>query len=372
MPGERAARDGPRPAKALILTASMGGGHVQVSRELARRLTDLGWQATVVDTLGATPRWGDFLRRLYPWMVNEAPWLYDLVYRRFFLAGERSARRAWLPIHLATRDVRRRLDEEAPDVVVSTYHLAAVAAARLRAAGELTVPTLTFITTFGVHDLWVHPGADAYLCITPQAAAALAERTAAPIEVCEPVVRQPFTTGAVTAPRPPGCRALVVAGALGMGPVADAVRVVADLPGWTPVVVCGRNERLRDELVGVDGAEVQGWVEDMAGLMASTDVVIDNAGGSTAKEALALGRPVVTFRPIAGHGRHDALMMEDAGLTEVVDAAEDLAAALRRLQRPPDRDARAARGRALFGRDPARVIIEQVQGAAVPTATSPT
>jgi UDP-N-acetylglucosamine:LPS N-acetylglucosamine transferase len=44
----------------------------------------------------------------------------------------------------------------------------------------------------------------------------------------------------------------------------------------------------------------------MAGLMAAADALVENAGGLTSKEALRVGLPVVAFRPIAGHGRHDA------------------------------------------------------------------
>jgi UDP-N-acetylglucosamine:LPS N-acetylglucosamine transferase len=354
--------------KALVLTASMGGGHVQVSKELARRLSELGWETTVVDMLGSTPRWGSFLHRLYPWLVNDAPWLYDVIYRRFFLAGERSVRRSWLPVRLAERGLRRCLDEQRPDVVVSTYHLAAVCVARLRSRRDLGVPAVTFVTTFGVHDLWLHPGTDLYLCITPHAADSVTARTSAPVQVCEPVVRPMFAREAPPAPRSDGRRALVTAGALGMGDVVEVTKALAALRGWSPVVVCGANERLRGRLSDLPHAEVHGWVERMDELMASVDVVIDNAGGSTAKEALALGRPVVTYRPIAGHGRHDALMMQRAGLTEVVDDVSRLAGALHRLEDDTHRGDRVARGQSLFGQDPARLIADVVRspGAVIP------
>lgn len=364
-------RAGGRQRRVLILSASMGGGHMQVSRELARRFSATGWSVEVMDVLDLTPRWGRFLHWFYPWMVNRAPWLYELIYQGFFTARQRGARRASIPVRLSLPGLRRAIERRPLDLVVSTYHLAGVAAARLRSSGALAAPAVTFVTTFGVHDLWLHPGTDLYLCITPQAAERLRRRVSAPVMVSEPVVRPQFTAagrnagsgdgrpGAGVGERPGaggGRTALVVAGSLGLGRVKEAVRIIAGLPGWVPVAACGTNESLRSEVERIAGARSYGWTDDMAALIAASDVLIDNAAGSTAKEALAAGCPVVTFDPIAGHGRDDAARMQEAGLTEVVTSAAQLADALERVASGSAGRARAARGRSLFGADPVRLL----------------
>ena len=363
--------------RVLILTAAMGGGHLQVSRELARRLAARGHQPQVVDMLELMPApAGRFLRWLYPWMVRRAPWLYDVVYAQFFTAPQRRAERGQLPVRLAGRRLRRLVNEQKPDVVVSTYHLAGVAAARLREQRKLSAPAITFITTFGVHNLWLHPGTDAYITITDDAAREVSVRTGGrSAVVCEPVVRPAFVhpqsrPPATTTAGPPERErlAFIVAGSLGLGPVAEAARVLARAPGWVPIVVCGRNERLRRRLSKLPGVEALGWVEDMAMLMADADVVIDNAAGSSAKEALALGVPVITYRPIAGHGRDDALMMQRSGLTDVIDRPNDLVAGLDRIMAEPARAGRIRRGHALFGTDPARCVERIAAGGGVAVA----
>lgn len=307
---------------------------------------------------GPTGRW---LAALYPWLVNRAPWLYDAVFRFFFQGRQRGGERVGVPVRLALAGLRRLVADARPDAVVSTYHLAGLAAARLRREGALEGAAVTFNTTFGVHNLWLHPGTSAYLCITDAAAAETARRTGGRVIVCEPVVRPAFLEPA--APRDDARRALglprearvalVVAGEQGMGSVERAVAAVGRVGGWTAVVVCGRNERLRRALQATDRALVYGWVDDMATLMAAADVVVDNAAGSSAKEALALGVPVVTFNPIAGHGRDDARAMARLGLTEIVDDERALARALDAALGASDR---VARGRALFGSDPAAAI----------------
>jgi UDP-N-acetylglucosamine:LPS N-acetylglucosamine transferase len=352
-----ATADGAR--RVLIVTAAMGSGHLEVSREVARRLRDRGYQVQIADLTELMPApAGRWLRTVYPWLVNRAPWLYDVVYRHFFLARQSAGGRVGLPVGLALPGLRRHVARWRPDVAVATYHLAALALGRLRAEGALSCPAVTFITTFSVHELWLHPHTDAYLCICDDVAAQVRRRGGGPVHVCGPVVRAGFdhraTAQRATVRRKLGISggqraALVVGGSLGLGTVRQAVTAIARWPGWVPVVVCGRNQQLRDELAAIPNTVVLGWVSDMAALMAAADVLIENAGGLTAKEALRVGLPVVTFRPITGHGRHDASALAALGLTELVKDESALRAAVTKLTDDTAlRDARIRRGQQLF------------------------
>lgn len=367
-------RSGPR---VLLVAAGMGNGHVQVARELARRLECYRAETGVVNLndLMVAPT-GDWMRRIYPWMVTSAPWLYDAVYRVFFKAPQENGERVRLPVLASTRGMDELCRSWRPDVIVSTYHLASQVIGRLADKGRLhrELKVVSFVTTFSVHDLWVHPRVDAYMCISPQAASQLRRRTNAPVMCCGPVVRPAFTSkqgarskpgaigwqgraGGRERPEGRGHRALIVAGSLGMGRIEDLALTLAQTRGWSPVVVCGRNDDLRRRLQAKAGIEALGWVSDMAGLMASVDVLVDNAAGLTAKEALASGLPVVVFRPIAGHGRDDAQAMVRLGVTEVVDSFRDLVAALERAISSPAASQRAALARELFRGDAASEVL---------------
>ena len=74
-----------------------------------------------------------------------------------------------------------------------------------------------------------------------------------------------------------------------------------------------------------------GWTDQMAEVTRAADVVVTNAGGATSLEALATGRPVLMFRPIAGHGRANAAAMARAGVAVLCRDGHDLGGALRRL-----------------------------------------
>jgi UDP-N-acetylglucosamine:LPS N-acetylglucosamine transferase len=356
----------------LVLSAAMGGGHTQIANELRRRLAERGHDARVVDLLDLMPPpTGRWLHDLYPWLVNQVPWLYQRVYDVFFTARQQAGERAGVPVRLAVPGLRRLVQEFRPEVAVATYPLSALALGRLRGRGELGCPAVTVITTFSVNNLWLHPAADVELCISDDAAEDVRRRTGRRGVVCGPIVRPDF--GDLAADERARLRAhvrrrfgipadgrvaLVTTGSMGLaGSAAVAAEAIAGRPGWVPLVVCGRNEELCGRMRRIERAVVVGWVDDMPALMAAADVLVDNNCGMAAKEALGVGLPVVTFRPLAGHGKDDVAAVERLGLTDVVHHPDELGRALDGLVRSERcRRERVARGRSLFVADAADLV----------------
>ena len=71
-----------------------------------------------------------------------------------------------------------------------------------------------------------------------------------------------------------------------------------------------------------------------------------NAGGLSCTEALVAGLPVLTYRPIPGHGRANAAVLAGAGLAAWPSSPVELAAAVEQCHREraslPRRRPRAA------------------------------
>lgn len=161
----------------------------------------------------------------------------------------------------------------------------------------------------------------------------------APVRVVRPLVNARFAASAQLSAQAArrqfglpeqGRLALIVAGSWGMGDVARTATEVLATGCVEPVVVCGRNQRLYRRLRRFPG-HVLGWVDDMPTLMRAADVVVENAGGLTCQEALASGRPTITYRPIAGHGRANADLLSRSALTSHIDSAQRLRPALTEL-----------------------------------------
>ncbi|TQS29241.1 MGDG synthase family glycosyltransferase [Microbispora sp. KK1-11] len=376
--------------RALIVSASMGAGHDAVAAELARRLAASGVRAEVVDVLALLPlRLGALLRWWYRGVMLRAPWLYALVYRVFFVS-RRAPSTSPLTV-VAAAGLARVVRRVRPALVVPVFHVAAQAAGHLRARGRLGVPSVVVLTDFAVHRLWLHPGNDRYLCPDTATALAVTAAVGRPAFRCAPIVRPGFAAqGAMQGAGAAEVRAriglrdgdrivLVCAGSWGVGRVAATALLLARSGRYAPVVLCGRNERLRrrlGRLLGRAGAGAAlGWRDDLADLLASAYALVDNAGGLTCREAFAAGVPVVTYRPIAGHGRDGVLAMARAGVSVHARRRADLLRELDRLEPGlPGRAALTARAAALFTSAPAESLLLPdllLPGDAVPRRCEP-
>ncbi|MET8944042.1 galactosyldiacylglycerol synthase [Streptomyces sp. NPDC004542] len=303
----------------------MGSGHDAVAAELARRLRGAGHEAAHTDVLELLPaRIGAGLRGFYRTTVRHAPLLYAGIYAAFFRAGA-GPRPGSAPLTALAEDrLRAVVASERADAVVAVFHLAAQLTGRMRALGRLTVPSAVVITDFDVHRQWLHRGNDLNLCLTPRLARDVRRGLGRPALACGPLLPDRFR------PHPAGAAdwrqrlaagdgrlpVLLSSGAWGVGSRLEATARLLAGAGYRPVVLCGRNTRLRGLLSRVPGTLAMGWVDDMPGLLAACAALVDNAAGQTALEALAVGVPVVGYRPIPGHGAAGVRRMAALGLTE--------------------------------------------------------
>lgn len=364
----------------LIVSASMGAGHDGAARELARRLTDSGHDVEVRDFLEAAPiGLGRAAKSGYEFELKHLAWLYDLTYWACYRLRVVYPVIVWVASALTGRRLRSWLRQTDADVVVSTYPLATLALGWLRRHGRIPIPVVNFITDFGVHPLWLHRGADLNLAVHSQPAQVAARRYGRPTLACGPVVSDRFgrLPDREQARRQLGLSAgehavLVVAGSWGVGGLEETVEALARARSFVPVVVCGRDLQLADDLERVVArrggrAIILGWTDQMPALMSAADALVENAGGLTSLEALRAGLPVVSFRPIAGHGRENTKAMARAGVSRLAHSATDLVRTLESLCQPTaERAAQILAGRSVFREDATPYIL---QAAALPLRT---
>ena len=365
----------PRAPRVLVVSGSVGAGHDGAARELAQRLRSRGVEVQVRDFMDAIrPAAQRLLREGYTSTVGYVPFAFEFLFRRLEHPGllwraERAICASGTPtVHAWVREV-------GPDVVVSTYPLATQCLGDLRAAGELGAPLVTYLTDPAVHASWLHPATDVHLTVTEAAAAQGRAQYGVETVAAGPLVPARFAVplglerlvalrGELGLPtgRPV---ALLVAGSLGLGDVVPTVRDVA-AAGLAPVVLCGRNERLRRRVDAMEAATGLGWRDDVHELVQVADVMVQNAGGLSATEAMVAGLPMVTYRSIPGHGRANARVMHEAGLAPWAQDAPALARALHE---------QVARGRTVAQHpDPADAVLDvacRAGAPAVPAAAPP-
>ncbi|MFI5625082.1 galactosyldiacylglycerol synthase [Nocardioides sp. NPDC051685] len=302
--------------RVAVITGSYGAGHDAAAREIARVLTAAGCEVETHDIVTLLPwRLGPILRAVYYAQLRCSPRSWGSTLR--LLEPGRPAHRlvTWLLGCLATRVIETT---RGCDLVVTTHPFGAQALGHARLSGALDVPVATYLTDTSVHALWIHPGVDLNLAIH-EIAAAEARAWGGRTEVVRPLIpeRQPSSVTLRCEPFPgdiEGPWALVTGGSLGMGQLEATARDLLAHSPMTPVVLCGTDARLRRRLGRIPGVVALGWRDDIPDLMRACDHVVQNAGGFTSLEALASGAPVVTYRPLPGHGVANSVNLEAAGL----------------------------------------------------------
>jgi UDP-N-acetylglucosamine:LPS N-acetylglucosamine transferase len=316
-------------ARVLIVTASMGAGHIIVARELARRFAAGGDEAEIVDVLAVAGAPGDRLRTTYRLMLGYAPWLYEAsvqFWSRWSSPLEQVTARLTHSAELALDATVRR---SSPDVIVSIYNLASQALGRLKARGRLHVPVATLVTDAGAHPYWVSRGVDVHIAPLASTARALERMGSRTTVTAAPVLRPNVAErpGCADARRrlrlPDRPTVLVSAASWAPSRVRRTVRLLR-LSGLHVVALCGNDQRLRNTLTHQPGVRAVAWTSQMPAYLAAADVVVDNAGGLTCWEALVARTPVVLFDPLPGHGRLNAAALAEARLVEFAHSPQEL------------------------------------------------
>jgi processive 1,2-diacylglycerol beta-glucosyltransferase len=347
--------------RVLVLSASVGAGHLRAAQAVELALKELDPQAEVcnLDVLEFT---NAAFRKLYGHayldLVNKAPhvlgYFYDLMDRPRS-PQRKSDRLRGLVERLNLRRFLRMLMEPRWDVIVNTHFLPAEMIARLRQKGKLSTPHLTVTTDFETHRLWVNEPCDHYFTATEEGAANLqhwgvpAERIRVSGIPIHPAFSRPkgraecLARHGLAGDRPV---VLQLAGGFGVGPVEQLARAI--LGGEPPVelvVVAGRNEELKKRLealpaTGEHRINVLGFTTEMDELMAAADVVVTKPGGLTTSEALARGAAIVIVNPIPGQESRNSDFLLENGAAIKINNVATLSYKLGQLLRDPDRLAR--------------------------------
>ena len=270
---------------------------------------------------------GRFSRWTYEFQLKTLPWSYELAYKTLGAA----APIVWGPVvrlmslpHPAGGEAQLERERDPTPSCRRTRWRRSCSAGCARSSW-LRVPVATYLTDFAVHPLWVHPGVDLHLAVSQVSAETAGKRGGHDNRAAgrsSPSASARSRSGRDEMRRRLGIEAARARGARaspGRGVSATSRRRLARSPPpvpYHPITVCGKDDKLRASLLedGIGGT-VLGWTDEMPALMAASDALVENAGGLTAMEAFAAGLPVITFHPIAGHGKDNARYMSGSGVS---------------------------------------------------------
>ncbi len=363
------------PPRILVLSASVGAGHVRAAEAVEAALHQLAPEAVVknVDVLELTnAAFRRVYARSYLDLVSKAPHVLGYFYD--WLDRPRSKKKRSDKLRLAVEKLNLRaflrLLEEPWDLAVNTHFLPAEIIASLRTGQGLKLPQATVTTDFETHRLWVNQPCDHYFTATEEGAAYLrhwgvpaGDITVTGIPI-HPVFTEPKDRTAclakhgLPADRP---AVLQMAGGFGVGPIEKLYRALLDVEvPLTMMVVSGKNEAVKAQLEAVPvperhRAKVFGFTKEIDELMAAADLVVSKPGGLTTSETLARGAGMVIVNPTPGQEfRNSDFLLENGAAVKannIPTLAWKLTGLLKepgRLERLKENARRLARPRAAF------------------------
>lgn len=332
------------PRRILVLSASVGAGHLRAAEAMTLALRQLapGDEVRSVDVLDLTN--AAFRRvygRLYLDLVNKAPHALGYFYDRLDRpsrsgknrgdALRRVVQRANLP------RLTKLLTAEPWDLAVSTHFLPAEVIAGLKKRNGLPLPHATVTTDFETHRLWVNAPCERYFTATEEGARYLAHwgapadgtfATGIPVHPVFAAPKDPAACRqkhALSADRPV---VLQLAGGFGVGPVEKLFDALCEVDRPIHLVaVSGRNAKLKAGLAARPvparhRVTVLGFTTEIDELMAAADLVVSKPGGLTTSEALARGAAMVVVNPIPGQeSRNSDFLLENGAAIKANNAA---------------------------------------------------
>ena len=331
------------PSNILVLSASVGAGHMRAAQAVELALRQLAPDANVknVDLLTLT---NAAFRRIYGKayldLVNLAPHVLGYVYDLMDKPRDPDSTRDKLRLAVEKINLTKftdMMEEGHWDIVVNTHFLPAEIIASLRRDQKLTVPQITVTTDFETHRLWVNQPCERYTTATDEGAAYLkhwgvpAESVVVTGIPIHPVFSQTkdraecLRRQGLVGDRP---IVLQLAGGFGVGPIEKLFRGLLSIETPTEiVVVAGKNEEVKKDLEKVSPparhrVKILGFTDQIDELMCVADVVVSKPGGLTTSEVLARGAAMAIVNPIPGQeSRNSDYLLENGAAIKINNVA---------------------------------------------------
>ncbi|HWC61564.1 MAG TPA: glycosyltransferase [Verrucomicrobiae bacterium] len=363
----------------LIATITAGGGHLAAAAALEE-----AWRAArpddVLERIDLLKFFSPLHKKIhsegYLALVERAPEIWGMVFAK--TDNPKVARTMNKLKRLFPSSSRQKFERHVkhfkPDVVLCTHYLPLELLGHRRKPKDCPAPmTVSVITDFEAHALWMDSCVDLYCVAAEETKARLVARGAKAENIVAtgiPIAAKFSSKVDAKAVRKQyGLRddlrvMLVLSGGFGMGPVAEILEELDKVSAeFQTVVVTGRNEELRRDLAAQDRkhpTHVLGFASNMHELMTISDLVITKPGGLTSSEALAMGKPLFILNPIPGQEAANSDFLLERGAAGKVNRVEDLPYRIEQLLGSKKLTQMAAAAKALGRPHAAKTVCEEV------------
>ena len=321
--------------KVFIVYASAGAGHQKAAEALHEYLknTRPDLSLKLIDILDYSNYLVKFsYSKGYIFLITKFPWAWYAIYRLSACFPDNYLRR--FLDYLACQPFVNLLKKEKPDIIFSTHFLtSSVLSVYKKENPHHPFRLITIITDYTLHPYWIGDGVDSYIASCEYVKGCLLTKKIQKdkIKVYGIPVKEKFylpsdreTAAQKLGVDPLKFTALIMTGAVGIGPIKEIVQALA--ADAQLLVICGRNQKLFDSLTGLNLANVKIYplIDYVDELMSVSDVVLTKAGGLTISESLAKGLPMIFFSSIPGLETSNEKVICESGVGIKVESVEKI------------------------------------------------
>jgi processive 1,2-diacylglycerol beta-glucosyltransferase len=307
--------------KALILSASVGAGHMRAAEALEKafKQSNAAEEVKNIDVLNFTnPLFRRLYGKAYIDMVNKMPevlgWMYDSLDKPW-----QNERRRLALDRLNTQPFIKLLKDYQPDIAVCTHFLPAEIISWLKAKEKINFPQAIVVTDFDVHAMWLCHHFEQYFVALDETRVHLEKLGIPPEKITvsgipiDPIFAENKDKAEMREKyglEKDKLTIMVSAGGFGVGKIEHLLAALADLKTPAQILaICGRNEELKTKLENLATEKLNnervtfkpiGFTKEMDEYMSASDLIVGKPGGLTTSEALAKGLIFVVVNPIPG------------------------------------------------------------------------
>ena len=338
--------------RVLIFSATFGAGHLKAAEALIQVIREKSPGSVIIHVdFGEyiSKTLNKLLKDTYIKAIKHTPKLYGMFYSRTSKISIDSPLQRVLNI-IGRKEFLDYIHEHNPDVIISTYPVMARVLGELRLKRAIAAPVVSVVTDYRVHSQYIQPGVDLYIGATQEVFKDLVAGGIAPEKIritgipVDPKFERELERSELIKKlqiKDIQPTILVMAGAYGvLGGSKNICKFLLDCEEKLQVlVVCGRDEKLYQNLEGLEGRNAMkcyGFVDNVEELMSVSDLMITKAGGLTVSEALTKKLPMLIFKAIPGQEEENAHFLAHIGAAKLADTEEEMEETIKYLLSHPE------------------------------------
>lgn len=342
--------------RALILSVSAGGGHMQASLALKNYIMQFEPTSDieVLDTIKyINPLLDKLIIGSYLQTVKITPSIFGKLYK--FTEKDEGLSSVTNKFNEIMADKLLPIIEDyKPDIIICTHPFPTQMVSILKQKNKLNIPMICILTDYAPHNTWIHPSVDSYIVSNSDMKEEMVSRGVARNTIFDfgiPVSSDFFLDYDRNEILPElGLDPLkktimIMGGSLGIGKIA---RVYSQLSKLTTnvqiIVIAGSNKKLYSQLTNLKEqsavtTSILGFSQNINKYMQCSDLLITKPGGLTITEALICNVPLALFSAIPGQEKknEDFLLRHKLAITlndgnNCIETIENLMSSPKKLQ----------------------------------------